>query len=59
MPNPIDIQKALSGATYPSSKQDLIEHAKKNGADSEIVNSLQKLPDGEISGPDQVEKAVF
>jgi hypothetical protein len=59
MPNPIEIQKALSGAKYPSSKRDLIEHAKSNGADSEIVNSLQKLPDGDISGPDQVEKAVF
>jgi Protein of unknown function (DUF2795) len=59
MPSPIDIQKALSGAKYPSSKQDLIEHAKNNGADDEIVNSLNKLPDGEISGPDQVQKAVF
>jgi hypothetical protein len=59
MPSPIDIQKALSGAKYPSSKQDLIERAKNNGADDEIVNSLNKLPDGEISGPDQVQKAVF
>ena len=59
MPNPIDVQKALSGATYPSSKQDLIEHARTNGADDEIVNSLNSLPDGEITGPDQVQKAVF
>lgn len=59
MPNPIDVQKALSGATYPSSKQDLIDHAKNNGADDDIVSSLQKLPDGEIGGPDHVQKAVF
>lgn len=59
MPNPIDVQKALSGATYPSSKEDLIEHAKKNGADDEIVQSLNKLPDGDVTGPDQVQKAVF
>jgi parvulin-like peptidyl-prolyl isomerase len=59
MPNPIDVQKALSGASYPSSKQDLIEHAKSNGADSEIIDALNKLPDGEVSGPDQVQKAVF
>jgi Protein of unknown function (DUF2795) len=59
MPNPIDVQKTLSGAKYPCSKQDLIEHAKNNGADDEIVSSLNKLPDGEISGPDQVQKAVF
>ncbi|MFN3005019.1 DUF2795 domain-containing protein [Mycolicibacterium wolinskyi] len=43
MPNPIDVQKALSGAKYPSSKQDLIEHAKTNGADSEIIDALGKL----------------
>jgi hypothetical protein len=59
MPSPIDVQKALSGAKYPSSKQDLIEHAKSNGADDEIVDSLKNLPDEEISGPDQVQKAVF
>jgi Protein of unknown function (DUF2795) len=59
MPNPIDVQKALAGASYPCSKQDLIENAKNNGADDEIVNSLNKLPDGDISGPDQVQKAVF
>ncbi len=33
MPNPIDVQKTLSGANYACSKQDLIEHAKSNGAD--------------------------
>jgi len=59
MPNPIDVQKALSGAHYPCSKQDLIQQAKNNGADDELVNSLNKLPDGDISGPDQVQKAVF
>jgi Protein of unknown function (DUF2795) len=58
MPSPDDVQKALSGAKFPSSKQDLIEHAKMNGADDEIVNSLNELPDGRIDGPDQVQKAV-
>jgi hypothetical protein len=59
MPNPIDVQKTLSGVSYPSSKQDIISHAKSNGADQEILDALNKLPDGEISGPDQVQKAVF
>ena len=35
------------GRYHPSSRQDLIEHANDNRAD------------GEISGPDQVQKAVF
>ena len=59
MPNPIDVQKTLGGGSYPCSKEDLIEHAKSNGADQDILDGLQKLPDGEISGPDQVQKAVF
>jgi hypothetical protein len=59
MPNPIDLQKALSGASYPSKKQDLISHAKDNRADEGILDALEKLPDGDISGPDQVQKAVF
>ena len=59
MPNPIDVQKTLAGVSYPCSKEDLIEHAKSNGADQDILDGLQKLPDGEISGPDQVQKAVF
>jgi hypothetical protein len=42
-----DVQKALSGAKFPSSKQDLIQHARINDVD------------GEISGPDQVQNAVF
>jgi hypothetical protein len=59
VPTPIDLQKALSGASYPSKKQDLISHAKDNGADKEILDALEELPDGELSGPDQVQKAVF
>jgi len=59
MPNPIDLQKALSGVSYPSKKQDLISHAEDNGADKEILDALEKLPDGDISGHDQVQKAVF
>jgi hypothetical protein len=59
MPNPIDVQKTLAGVSYPCSKQDLIEHAKSHGADTDIVKGLEKLPEGEISGPDQVQKAVF
>ena len=59
MPNPINVQKTLSGISYPCSKDDLISHAKDHGADKEIVDALGKLPDGDISGPDQVQKAVF
>ena len=59
MPNPIDLQKSLSGVSYPCNRDDLISHAKSNGANDEIVDALGSLPDGDITGPDQVQKAVF
>lgn len=59
MPNPIDLQKTLSGVSYPNSKQDIISHAKSNGVDKEVLAALNKVPDGDISGPDQAQNAVF
>lgn len=59
MPNPIEVQKALAGITYPAGKSDVLDCAKKNGADDALINDLERLPDDEFSGPDQVEKALF
>lgn len=36
----------------------LIEHARGNHANKEVLNALQDIPDREYSGPDQVSKAV-
>jgi hypothetical protein len=59
MPNPIEVQKALAGIDYPASKSDVLDCAKGNGADDGLIDDLEKLPDDEFSGPDQVEKALF
>jgi hypothetical protein len=59
MPNPIELQKSLAGASYPSSKEQLIERAKANGANQDVLADLKKLPDREFDGPDQVQKAIF
>ncbi|MCV7215845.1 DUF2795 domain-containing protein [Mycobacterium crocinum] len=59
VPNPIGLQKALAGADYPADRQQLVDLAKKNNADQDIIEALGALPEGEISGPDQVQKAVF
>jgi hypothetical protein len=59
MPSPTDVQKALSGMDYPADKKDLVEHAKNNGADDQIIDNLQKIPDKRYDGPDQVQKEVF
>ncbi len=57
--SPIDLQKALKGANYPSSRNDLVERAKSNGADSDLVQQLSGLGTDRFDGPNDVEKAVF
>jgi hypothetical protein len=59
MPNPIELQKSLAGVSYPSSKDQLIQRARDNGANQDIMDQLKKLPDREFDGPDQVQKAMF
>jgi hypothetical protein len=59
MVSPIALQKALHGADYPATKQQLIELAKKNGADQDVIDALNKLRDSEINGPNEVQKEVF
>jgi Protein of unknown function (DUF2795) len=59
MVSPIDIQKALSGMDYPASKQQILEHAQKNGANEEVLEALRKIEDREYEGPSGVSKAVF
>jgi Protein of unknown function (DUF2795) len=54
----IKVQKYLSGISYPATREQLIERARKNDADDEVLSALQDIPDREYSGPDQVSKAV-
>jgi hypothetical protein len=56
--SPIDVQKALKGMDYPASKDQIVEHAKQNGADREVLDALQKIPDREYEGPSGVSSEV-
>ncbi|WP_298251418.1 DUF2795 domain-containing protein [uncultured Arthrobacter sp.] len=55
-PSPIDLQKALGGMEYPASKDDLVKHAKDNGADPSVMETLQGLPDRQFDSPADVNK---
>ena len=59
MVSPIDIQKSLSGIDFPASKQDIVAHAERNGADKEVIDALKKIEDREYEGPSGVSSAVF
>lgn len=60
MPQPefIEVQKYLSGASYPATKDRLIEHARNNGAGQDVIEALSRMPDGEYDGPNRVSSAV-
>ncbi|GGT71531.1 MULTISPECIES: DUF2795 domain-containing protein [Streptomyces] len=57
--SPIDVQKALKGAEYPASGEDLVSVAKSNGAEDTVVKKLQSSGSKRYDGPDEVQKAIF
>ncbi|MFD0776341.1 DUF2795 domain-containing protein [Streptomonospora algeriensis] len=57
-PTFIEVQKALSGADYPSSRDELVQHAKAKKADDGVVDALQRLPRRQYGGPDEVSRDI-
>jgi Protein of unknown function (DUF2795) len=47
-----DVQKALKGADYPASGEELARLAEDNGADADLVEKLRDID--EATGPDDV-----
>jgi len=56
--NPIQLQKFLKGVNYPAHKGDLVAKAKSHGADSNVLQTLEKLPDKKYDGPTGIAKEV-
>lgn len=56
-PNPIQMQKYLSGVDYPAGRDQLVEHARKQGADDAVLEGLSRLPDRSFDGPNAVSQA--
>lgn len=55
---PIQVQKYLKGMDYPATKNDLIEHAKKNGAEESVISMLQGMKTNKFNDPADVSKAL-
>ncbi len=56
--SPAKIQSCLKGAHYPSTKQDLVNLAKKNSAPEEVMAILNVMPNKEYSSPANVMKEM-
>ncbi|MCW2552943.1 MAG: hypothetical protein JWR78_2724 [Mycobacterium sp.] len=53
-----EVQRYLKGFDYPGSPQDLAEHARRNGADDDLVSALQSLDKDSFDGPSAVMQAL-
>jgi hypothetical protein len=56
--NPIRVQQYLSGIEYPAIKQDLIEHANREGADFKVIEALEDLPNRDYRSPSDVSEEL-
>lgn len=57
-PNPIELQKYLSGVDYPARRDDLVRAAEKNGAGKDTLDVVRGLPDRTYEGPSGVSKEI-
>jgi Protein of unknown function (DUF2795) len=53
-----EVQKALKGVDYPADQKELVEHAKRNGADQEVLDVLENMDKETFDGPNAVMKAL-
>jgi hypothetical protein len=57
-PDFIEAQKYLDGVDYPADRDALVEHARRHGADDEIVRTLEGLPDRTYDAPTEVSSEI-
>jgi hypothetical protein len=48
------VQKSLAGFDYPGGPDELAEHASKQGADQQLVDTLKGLDKQQFDGPNAV-----
>ncbi|MFL6186764.1 MAG: DUF2795 domain-containing protein [Actinomycetes bacterium] len=46
-----EVQKALKGVDYPAGKDELADHAERNGADRELVDALRGMGKSSFDPP--------
>ena len=47
MANPANVATYLKRIDYPAKKDDLVQYAKKNGAESEVIDVINRMPEQE------------
>lgn len=52
------IAQALSGIGFPAGKRNLLEHARKNNADRDVLDVLEQMPEEQYTSMADVFKGV-
>ncbi len=55
--SPANVTTHLKGVHFPAKKQDLVKLAKKNGADKEVLDEIERMPDQEYASVAEIMKA--
>jgi hypothetical protein len=56
--SPANVTHHLKGIHFPAQKRDLVQQAKKNGAELDIMQVLNAMPEQEFANIAEVMKAV-
>ncbi|MPZ13106.1 MAG: DUF2795 domain-containing protein [Chloroflexi bacterium] len=56
--NPVQAQKFLKGLDYPVHKGKLVEAARTQGADENVLNTLQSMPERRFNSPNDVTEEI-
>lgn len=56
--DPMTIQRYLRSVDYPCSKDELVEKAKEAGADEEVIETLEEMPDEIFESPTDVAQSI-
>lgn len=56
--NPIQVQKYLSGLDYPVDKETLLDRAREQSADDDVMSTLERMPAQNFNSPNDVSEAI-
>jgi hypothetical protein len=56
--NPVQVQSFLKGVDYPAKKQELIQTARREGADQQVIATLERLPMEVFNSPNDVSEGI-
>jgi hypothetical protein len=56
--DPSQVQKWLKDVHFPASKRQILETARREGADRDVLQALERLPEQEYRGPQAVNEQL-